>query len=80
MPKVATQIEVQACTTGAWDLWRSRAGAEWTASRILDTLATWQERAARRTHLSELDAFLLKDMGVTRADAEYEAVKPFWRA
>ena len=80
MSKVATQIEAQARTTGTWGLWRSRAGAGWTASRILDTLATWQERAARRTHLSELDAFLLKDMGVTRADAEYEAAKPFWRA
>jgi uncharacterized protein YjiS (DUF1127 family) len=79
MSKVATQIEVQACTAGTWDIWRSRAGAEWTTSRIIETLLTWQERATRRTHLSETDPFLLRDMGLTRADASYEAAKPFWR-
>lgn len=33
-----------------------------------------------RTALSELDPHILKDIGVTLAEAEYEANKPFWRA
>jgi uncharacterized protein YjiS (DUF1127 family) len=36
----------------------------------------WRSRVA----LSELDAHILKDIGVTPAEAEHEANKPFWRA
>lgn len=32
-----------------------------------------------RTALSELDPHILKDIGVTLAEAEFEANKPFWR-
>ena len=39
--------------------------------------------AWRRWHsrnlLSQLDDFMLKDIGLTRADVWYEAGKPFWR-
>ncbi len=51
-----------------------------TAMRVLDGLATWQERASARAHLAALDDHYLKDMGLDRAQVEREAVKPFWRA
>ena len=40
---------------------------------------TWQERAAQRAHLAAIDDHLLKDMGLTRAEAMKESRKPFWR-
>jgi len=39
----------------------------------------WRRWRSRR-HLAELDDRTLKDIGITRADAEYELNKPFWRA
>ncbi len=48
--------------------------------RLLDTLANWQGRVMERRHLMELDGRLLKDVGLTRADAAAEYAKPFWRA
>ena len=48
-------------------------------TRIMERLLAWQERAAERAHLASLNDHLLKDMGITRAQADYEARKPFWR-
>jgi uncharacterized protein YjiS (DUF1127 family) len=48
--------------------------------RILDTLVAWQRRAADRRQLASMEETMLKDMGVSRLDAEREAAKPFWRA
>ncbi|HYS48153.1 MAG TPA: DUF1127 domain-containing protein [Xanthobacteraceae bacterium] len=36
------------------------------------------ERSRQRGHLAQLDDRLLQDIGVTRAEAEAEAAKPFW--
>ena len=47
--------------------------------RALDALALWQERAAGRAHLAQMDDRMLKDMGIGRAEADREAHKPFWR-
>ncbi|MDJ0942538.1 MAG: DUF1127 domain-containing protein [Kiloniellales bacterium] len=49
-------------------------------ARIIEGLLLWQERAAQRRALAGLDDHLLKDMGITRAEADREARKPFWRA
>lgn len=49
------------------------------AARLVRLLLRWQERASERHHLSGLDDRMLKDIGVTRADIESEAGKPFWR-
>ncbi len=38
----------------------------------------WRERARSRHMLSAMDARLLKDIGVSRATAAFEANKPFW--
>jgi uncharacterized protein YjiS (DUF1127 family) len=39
----------------------------------------WVERRRERRALLELDDALLKDIGLSRADALREASKPFWR-
>jgi uncharacterized protein YjiS (DUF1127 family) len=45
---------------------------------IIQTLLRWQERSAQRRQLLELDAHMLKDIGISRADAVREAKRPFW--
>ena len=42
-------------------------------------LHTWQQRHRGRRALLQLDAWLLKDLGYSRAAAAREARKPFWR-
>jgi len=47
---------------------------------IFDILLVWQERAETRLRLAELDDYRLRDVGISRADAEREAAKFFWQA
>ena len=54
-------------------------GPHTVAARVFDTMQTWQERAAQRHALRGLDARGLADIGLTRADVELEASKPFWQ-
>ena len=51
----------------------ARVRAVWSA-----LLAAWR-RQQSRARITGIDAHLLKDMGVTFAEAEHEANKPFWR-
>ena len=44
------------------------------------TLRLWRERARQRTHLSEMSAQMLDDVGISSRAARYEARKPFWLA
>lgn len=46
---------------------------------LLDLLLVWQERAAQRRALTQMDRHMLKDIGISRAAALDEARKPFWR-
>jgi uncharacterized protein YjiS (DUF1127 family) len=39
----------------------------------------WYGRARERRALAELDDHLLRDIGVSRAEAEREITKPFWQ-
>ena len=48
--------------------------------RGVATLRLWRERAEERRRLAEFPDYLLKDMGLTRVQAQTEARKPFWRA
>ena len=61
-----------------------RQGTPWrTASPwrlALDTVRLWQQRAQGRRQLRTFDDHLLRDIGITRLQAEAEAHKPFWRA
>ena len=47
--------------------------------RCLHTLEQWNDRAAQRRSLLELDDRMLTDIGIGRADAWTEGTKPFWR-
>ena len=42
-------------------------------------LMDWHERARQRRALLTLDDRMLKDIGISRAEAEHEACQPFWR-
>ena len=46
---------------------------------LLRVLADWLARSRTRCDLARLDARLLRDIGLTRADAMGEIEKPFWR-
>ncbi len=50
------------------------------ATRAARTLLTWQERDRQRRALAQLDARMLKDIGLSRAEVVLELRKPFWRA
>ncbi len=56
-----------------------RAAGPGLVQRAIERLLTWQRRVNERRHLMQLDDRLLADMGITRADAEHEYRKPFWR-
>ena len=43
-------------------------------------LVTWQERARERSRLASLDDHLLRDMGVSRSEVDFESRKHFWEA
>jgi uncharacterized protein YjiS (DUF1127 family) len=43
------------------------------------TVLAWQVRARQRRHLAELSDYMLRDLGLTRADVFRETRKPFWR-
>lgn len=49
-----------------------------SAQRMLMALLRWQELARQRQALLALDDRLLKDIGLSRADAVREARRPFW--
>ncbi|TDQ86396.1 uncharacterized protein YjiS (DUF1127 family) [Dongia mobilis] len=48
-------------------------------ARIFARLLAMRERARQRRQLAGLSDALLKDIGISRADAEREATQPFWR-
>lgn len=50
-----------------------------TIASLMASLARMQERARGRRLLLEMDARLLKDIGLDRGGAEAEAAKPWWR-
>jgi uncharacterized protein YjiS (DUF1127 family) len=58
---------------------RTLALARWSGMRFVDMLLEWHERSRQRRALMALDDRLLKDIGISRADAERETSKPFWR-
>ncbi len=42
-------------------------------------LRTWRERARSRQALLRLDDHMLRDLGISRAMAEFKGSQPFWR-
>jgi uncharacterized protein YjiS (DUF1127 family) len=49
-------------------------------TRGLDLLAVWRKRCRQRAALAALDDWLLRDIGLTRADIIRECAKPFWQS
>jgi uncharacterized protein YjiS (DUF1127 family) len=47
--------------------------------RIVEAVLAWHDRARQRRTLMELSDHMLRDIGLSRADALGEAAKPFWR-
>jgi len=43
-------------------------------------VSTWLQRSHQRRALAELDDRMLRDIGLTRLQAQREAAKPFWSA
>ena len=50
------------------------------AVRLIEVVLRWQDRANQRHLLRSMPDAALKDMGISRSDAEREAGKPFWTA
>jgi len=46
---------------------------------LVRRLVIWFERVRQRQALLALDDFVLKDIGLTRADVMREHDKPFWQ-
>lgn len=49
--------------------------AEWTFARLRE----WGRRIRARHELARLDDRMLQDIGMTHAEREFLANKPFWR-
>jgi uncharacterized protein YjiS (DUF1127 family) len=48
-------------------------------ARVGRTFTAWRNRHRQRAALAQLDARLLRDIGLTRADVVAECAKPFWK-
>jgi uncharacterized protein YjiS (DUF1127 family) len=49
------------------------------AQTFIATLRAWRRRLRERDQLSHLDDRMLKDIGITRAEALRLSDKPFWK-
>jgi uncharacterized protein YjiS (DUF1127 family) len=47
---------------------------------LFDLLHNWVDRGRTRNHLYQLPDYMLRDIGVSRAEVEEEWQKPFWKA
>lgn len=59
---------------------RAAGWALWVFDAVPETLIEWQRRHQDRQALASLDDRLLRDVGISPAEAAREAAKPFWRA
>jgi uncharacterized protein YjiS (DUF1127 family) len=62
-------------TKGTDPLWSNLS--KWIGPTIR-TLLRWEDRRRQRRALHYLSDAMLKDIGLSRADVENEAAKPFW--
>jgi uncharacterized protein YjiS (DUF1127 family) len=58
---------------------RPRISALPALRRASVMIGEWRRRARSRRELLALDDHMLKDIGITRVGAQYEAAKSFWR-
>jgi len=62
----------------AYSSWRRNEPIHPLAAAVA-LIVRWLETARQRRALAALDDRSLRDIGVTRIEAEREAEKPFWR-
>jgi uncharacterized protein YjiS (DUF1127 family) len=69
-----------------WHATRTRPGPRGAVLAVSDawdytvaTLREWRRRNRERGQLAALDDRMLRDIGLTRTDAEFLSNKPFWR-
>lgn len=58
---------------------RRRSAVRDGLGHMLATIAEWRRRARGRAELAALDDRMLKDIGLSRGDAEFLSNKPFWK-
>jgi uncharacterized protein YjiS (DUF1127 family) len=75
-----THIMALAVDTSGYAGRRSADSSADLIQRLTDTLKTWKYRIVSRRELMELDAHMLRDIGLSDLEAHREASKPFWRA
>lgn len=63
-----------AAQPAAW--WRALAAC---LAGGANAVSASMDRGRQRRRLAELDDYLLRDIGVTRAEARRECAKPFWK-
>jgi uncharacterized protein YjiS (DUF1127 family) len=59
--------------------WIAGRQLTWWLGRACEALLAGAERARQRRQLGELNDYMLRDIGLTRADVDRETRKPFWR-
>ena len=59
--------------------WHDKIRVTDAGRHAVATLREWRRRARDRAELAALDERTLADIGLSRADAEFLANKPFWR-
>ncbi len=64
--------------TIAWWLLRTEHWCAWTMAAV-SIVALLLERGRSRRVLATLDDDQLRDIGISRADAQLESERPFWR-
>lgn len=47
---------------------------------LFDVVLNWTDRHRTRGHLYQMPDYMLRDIGVSRAEVETEFNKPFWKA
>ncbi len=52
---------------------------ELTINQLIETISTWCIRSRNREALSFMSDRILRDIGITRIEAENEAKKYFWQ-
>ena len=51
----------------------------WVFAGLRGTFGEWRRRSRARAELAALDERALRDIGLTRGDAQFLISKPFWR-
>jgi len=57
-----------------------RGALHYVLARMASELGEWRRRLDDRRALAAMSDRSLRDIGLTRYDADWEARKPFWRA